>query len=139
MWFGDLGLGVGWGFLRLVRLSFAGHVYGCCGAINGIARPLSVLVRRVPPGCGILVGSVLVRVRGGSGGIIWLWVGGRSVRSLCARLSSFRVVRRYGSKFGLGVSAFSSTFIRWSGVWLLWCRLWGCASIVGIGLCLVVV
>ena len=30
-----------------------------------------VLVRKIPPGCGNLVGSVLVRVRGDKGGITW--------------------------------------------------------------------
>ena len=53
-----------------------------------------VLVRRIPPGCEILVGSVLVRVRGGKGGVTWSWFVGRSMRSLCARLSWLRVVRR---------------------------------------------
>ena len=60
-------------------------------------------------GVGVLVGSVLVRVIGGSASIIWLWPGGRSVRSLSARLSWLRVVRRFGSRCGLGLSAFSST------------------------------
>ena len=38
----------------------------------------------------------------------------KSMRSLCARLSWLRVVRRFGSRCGLGISAFSSTLIRWS-------------------------
>ena len=73
-----------------------------------------VLVRRIPPGCDILVGSVLVRVRGGKGGITLSWFVGRSMRSLCARLSWLRVVRRFGCRCGLGISAFSSPPIRWS-------------------------
>ena len=66
-----------------------------------------VLVRRISPGCEILVGSVLVRVRGGKGDVIW------PVRSLCARLSWLREVQRFGSRCGLGISAFSSILIRW--------------------------
>ena len=42
---------------------------------------LPVSVRRTPPGCEVLVGSVLVRVRGGKGGITWPWF----VGSQCAR------------------------------------------------------
>ena len=34
--------------------------------------------------------------------------------SLCARLSWLRVVRRFGSRCGLGISVFSSILIRWS-------------------------
>ena len=45
---------------------------------------LVVLVRRILLGCKILVGSVLVRVRGGQVGIAWPWFAGRSMRSLCA-------------------------------------------------------
>ena len=71
-----------------------------------------VLVRRTPSRCEVPVGSVLVRVRGGSAGIIQLCFGGRSVRSLCVRLSWLRVVRRLGSRCGLGISAFISTLIR---------------------------
>ena len=61
-----------------------------------------VLVRRTPPGCEIPVGSVLVRARGDKGGITWSWFVGRSMRSLCARFSWLRVVRRFGSWCGLG-------------------------------------
>ena len=43
MWFGDMGLSLDWGFLRLVRLSFVGQVCGCYGAVYGVAPPLSVL------------------------------------------------------------------------------------------------
>ena len=55
-----------------------------------------VLVRRTPPGCEILVGSILVRVRGGKGGIKWSWFVGRSMGSLCARFSWLREVRPFG-------------------------------------------
>ena len=71
------------------------------------------LILIIPPGCGVIVGSVLVRVRGGKGGITWSWFVGRSVRSLCAHLSWLRVVRRFGFRCGLGIYAFSSTPIRW--------------------------
>ena len=73
-----------------------------------------VLVRKIPPGCGIRVGSVLVRARGDKVGITWSLFVGRPMCSLCARLSWLRVVRRFGSRCGLGISAFSSILIRWS-------------------------
>ena len=73
-----------------------------------------VLVRKIPPGCEILVESVLVRARGDKGVITWSWFVGRSMCSLCACLSWLRVVRRSGSRCGLGISAFSSILILWS-------------------------